>query len=181
MTPAAPRSLIVTVVEIERHVAELGWEQPPRLYALVDTAELAGQQPQLAALLGITPGTAPPGSLTPVEQDELPCESIDTVLAGVAWPPEVLGCALVQEVLVLPPSVEQAAAPEDGGADWAAGHPDKRDVRLVVGVLRDGSTACALRLRSAAGPDGSASSEDEVLTGPDLAPNLSAALLATLD
>ncbi|GAC1333141.1 MAG: PPA1309 family protein [Mycobacteriales bacterium] len=181
MTPAAPQSLIVTVVEIERHVAELGWDQRPRLYALVDTAELMGQQPQLAALLESTPGTAAPGSLTPVEQDELADEPIDTLLAGIAWPPEVRGCALVQEVVVLPPSAERTAAeqaPTLESADWANEHPERRDVRLVVGVLRDGSTACALRLRGAT--DGAAT-EDDVLTGPDLAPNLSAALLATLD
>jgi len=181
MTPAAPRSLIVTVVEIERHVAEAGWDQPPRLYALVDTVELAGQQPRLAALLGITPGTTPPGSLTPVEQDKLADKPLDELLAGIAWPAEVLGCALVQEVVVLPPSAE----PADGlgndvgrSVNWATGHPERRDVRLVVGMLRDGSTACALRLRAGAG---AATDEDDVLTGPDLAPNLSAALLATLD
>ena len=47
--------------------------------------------------------------------------------------------------------------------------------RLVVGVLREGGTAAVLRLRGADGsPDG------ELLTGPDLAPNLADALLATL-
>ena len=46
---------------------------------------------------------------------------------------------------------------------------------MVVGVARGGSTACVLRLRGADGQT------DERVTGPDLAPALSAALLATLE
>ena len=47
------------------------------------------------------------------------------------------------------------------------------DLRLVVGVLRDGRRMCAVRFRS---------SDDEtaVLTGPDIAPALSQQLAATL-
>jgi hypothetical protein len=46
---------------------------------------------------------------------------------------------------------------------------------MAVGVLRDGSREAVLRLR---GKDGS---EDERVTGGDLAPALSEALLATLE
>ena len=46
---------------------------------------------------------------------------------------------------------------------------------MVVGVLRDGSRECLLRLRHQ--QDG----EDDLLAGPDLAPALAEALLATLD
>ena len=175
---ASTPPLQLTVLEVERHVAEAGWDQPPHLYALVETADLLRREPHLAAALGMSATTAAAGSLTPVEQEGLSQGPLDDVLAGIAWPGEVLGCALVHEVVVLPPEVEHAAPPEgEAVAAWAAAHPARRDVRLAVGVLRDGSRACALRLR--AGTESAA--DDDVLSGPDLAPRLADALLATLD
>lgn len=167
------------VGEIERHVHAGGWDQSTRLYALVDTAELIAGEPQLAQALGVEPDTPAGAALTPVEQEDLPDGPLDATLAGIAWPPEVLGCALVTEVVVLPPGAEEAAPDDADLATWAAGHPLRRDVRLAVGVLRDGSRAARLRLRSdeEAEPD----DEDDVLSGPDLAPNLADALLATLE
>ena len=44
---------------------------------------------------------------------------------------------------------------------------------MTVGVLRDGSSACALRLRSH-------DDDDAVITGPNLVPGLRAALGDTL-
>jgi len=158
------------VAEIERHVASGGWDQPPRLYALVATEELVRQQPALAASLGLVRGSAAP--LTPVEQEQLPAEPLDEVLSRVAWPAEALGCAVVTEATVLPPGAEEKAPPDAAeAAQWAAGHPDRREVRMAVGVLRDGSRAAVLRLRS---------DPDDLVTGPDLVPNLAAALAATL-
>jgi hypothetical protein len=80
---------------------------------------------------------------------------------------------LAHEVLVLPPGVEEALG--DDAVTQAASHPARREVRMVVGVVRDGSRECVLRLR---GEDGQA---DERLTGPDLALALADALLATLE
>lgn len=185
-TPDAPDRLTLTVREVEGHVAEQGWDQPPRLFALVETADLLAREPQLAETLGLTAPEAP-GHLTPVEQEELEPGPLDVVLAGVAWPPAVLGCALVHEVVTLPPDVEDAVpASETDVAAWASRHPARQEVRMAVGVLRDGSRACALRLRSGAPDDeGQAAREpaplgpDEVLIGPDLAPGLAAALLDT--
>jgi hypothetical protein len=54
-------------------------------------------------------------------------------------------------------------------------HPERREARLAVAVLRDGSRACAVRLRAAGEED------DAVLVGDDLVPNLAEALLETLD
>ena len=73
---------------------------------------------------------------------------------------------------MVPPAAEGEIA--DGDATAAAGHPDRREARLVVAVLRDGSSAAVLRLRGADG------GEDDLLTGPSIAPNLVEALLATL-
>jgi hypothetical protein len=90
------------------------------------------------------------------------------------WPQAVHGCALAQEILVLPPEAE-AELPGDGEVmrQAAAEHPQRREARLVAAVLRDGATACVLRLR---GTD-----SDELVESPELAPNLTRALLATLD
>lgn len=192
--PAAPPTagrLTTTVREVEAHVAEGGWDQPLRLFALVETAELLAREPQLAATLGLREPEAP-GHLTPVEQEDLGTGPVDELLARIAWPDAVLGCALVHEVVTLPPGVE-VAVPTDGTdvAAWAAAHPARQEVRMAVGVLRDGSRACALRVRGRAqqpaAPEPGAAREpapladDEVLVGPDLAPGLAAALLATLD
>ena len=47
-------ALAAAVLEIETHIAEDGWDQPARLYALVDTAPLVAQEPALAARWGST-------------------------------------------------------------------------------------------------------------------------------
>lgn len=169
--------LETTVVEIELHAARTGWDQPAKLFALVATAELARQEPAVAEQLGLAGETISPGSLTPIEQEPLGDGPLDEALAEIAWPPEVLGAALVHEVLILPPAAE-ASRPEDADpVSWAAEHPERREVRMAVGVLRDGSRASALRVRA---PMADPTALDDVLVGPDLAPNLADALLETL-
>jgi hypothetical protein len=87
--------------------------------------------------------------------------------------PRLLAPVLVVLVVVLPPEVEN----EIEDAEAAVAHPQARDVRMVVGVLRGGAQAAVLRLRGA-GDAGDAG--DERVTGPDLAPALADALHATL-
>jgi hypothetical protein len=87
----------------------------------------------------------------------------------------VLGVVLAHEVLVLPPSAEAALEASENPAVVAASHDARREVRMCVGVVRDGTRACVLRLR---GQDGA---PDERVGGADLAPALADALLATLD
>jgi len=169
--------LETTVVDIELHAARAGWDQPAKLFALVDTAELAEQEPALAQRLGLASATIAPGSLTPIEQEALGDGSLDEILAQIAWPPEVLGAALVHEVLILPPSAEEARPEHADPLTWASEHAQRREVRLAVGVLRDGSRASALRVRAA---QADPTALDDVLVGGDLAPNLADALLETL-
>lgn len=69
---AADLSLRAAVLELEQHAAEGGWDQPARLFALVPTDRLLADEPGLAPVLGIEPGADLTGSLTPIEQDELP-------------------------------------------------------------------------------------------------------------
>jgi hypothetical protein len=174
-SPLAPSNPLERAVrEIERHAAEGEWDAPPRIYALVATVDLLARHPDVGARL-LADDTQAAGELTPVEQEALPeDEQLEDVLAGIGWPPEVLGCALVVERLVLPPGAEDEAPTEKIAVEsWAAVHPDREEVRMVVGVLRDGSSACALRLRSH-------DEDHEVITGPDLVPGLIAGLGATL-
>ena len=51
-------------LEVESHVAAEGWDQAPRLFALVPTADLVAREPGLADQLA-----GDPASMTPVEQD----------------------------------------------------------------------------------------------------------------
>jgi hypothetical protein len=158
------------VAEIETHVNAAGWDRPPVLFALVRAGQFVRDDPDTARRLGID--ELDEDAITPVEQEGLPDEPLDEILAGVAWPAGVAGCAVSQEIVILPPSAE-ADLTDDQVAAQAAGHPARREARLVAGVLRDGTSAALLRMRGA--------DEDELLTGPDLAPNLVAALLATFE
>ncbi|HEV3360633.1 MAG TPA: PPA1309 family protein [Pseudonocardiaceae bacterium] len=172
--------------EVEDFAAAAGWDQPPQLFALVTTADLLAKHPDLG-------GQVDPGStLTPVAQEPLADADLAEALAGIAWPGTVTGCALVQEIVVLPPDAEAELRGEnthdeaDEPADHidpvdtdrmrriAAEHPQRREARLVAGVLRDGTAACVLRLR------GDADHPDEIVEHPELAPNLVDALRETL-
>jgi hypothetical protein len=159
------------LAEIETHLHAAGWDRPPTLFALVRAEQFLADDPETGRRLGLD--QLPGETLTPIEQEALPDAPLDEVLAGIAWPAAVEGCALSQEIVLLPPSAEAGLTAEQA-ATGAAEHPERREARLVVGVLRDGTSAALLRLR---GPD---AGTDDLLTGPDLAPNLTAALLATL-
>ena len=144
-------ALAAAVLEIETHVADAGWDQPARLYALVDTARLVAQRAgPRRGRWGST--TRPPqGSLTPVEQDQLrPDQPLESVLEPIAWPPGVTGCAAVVERLVLPPDADAAhpRRPRRGrGVRPRAPRIARRSGSWRVRPAH-GSTYCALRLRA---------------------------------
>jgi hypothetical protein len=170
----ADPALAAAVLEIEEHAAGSGWDQPARLFALVDTAALVEHEPALASAMGLDAASAE-GSLTPVEQDPLPADlPLEVALESILWPPEVAGCAAVVERLVLPPDAD-ADIPEDAVAaeEFAREHPDRQEVRIVAGATRTGSTYCALRLRSH-------DDDHSVVGGADLVPGLLELLRATL-
>lgn len=166
--------LSIAALETERHVAAAGWDQPPRLFALVRTVALVEREPQLAARLA--PADLVPGALTAVEQEGLHrSSSLESVLGRIAWPPDVDGCAFAVERVVVPPEAERDLPVDpDAAVDVLAAHPDRRDVRLLAAVLRDGTAICLLRQRAH-------DTDDAVATGPDLAPGLVAALRATFE
>ncbi|MFJ7900971.1 PPA1309 family protein [Streptomyces sp. NPDC096198] len=176
-TPMAASPLTRAVLEIDEYVSGLGWDQPARLFALVDTARLRVQEPSLAAQLGLEVESEAAG-LTPIEQEEVPADRpLDDFLATIAWPDTVVGCALAVERLMLPPSAEAQVPAGLSGKKltrWVAEHPDRQEVRMTVAVLRDGARDAAVRLREKDSPT-------EVLTGPDLVPGLAEALSATFE
>ena len=167
-------ALAAAVLEIESHIATGGWDQPSRLYALVDTARLVASEPEVAAAMGLDVASAA-GSLTPVEQDELPPgQELEQVLASIGWPADVTGCAAVVERLVLPPDADPHI-PEDPAeaAEFATNHPLRQEVRIVAGATRAGATYCALRMRAH-------DDDQSVVGGADLVPELLELLQVTL-
>ena len=82
--------------------------------------------------------------------------------------------AMAVERLVVTQEAERDM-PEDPeqAAEALAAHPDRKDVRLLVAVLRDGDSTCLLRQRDHY-------TDDKVASGPDIAPGLVQALSATL-
>lgn len=167
--------LTVAALETERHVATSGWDQNPRIFALVDTAALIEAEPGLATSLDGAADRAP-GALTAIEQEDLPrTSSLETLLGRIAWPETVHGTAVAIERVVLPPGAERDL-PEDPteAVDALASHPQREDVRLLVAVHRDGRSVCLLRQRAH-------DRDDRVATGEDIAPGLVHALRATLE
>lgn len=165
--------LDLVALDIERHVASDGWDQPLRLFALVPTAELVREAPQVAGSGGVA--DLAPDALSAVEQDGVEAwGDIESALAGITWPATVAGAAVAVERIVVPPEAERDL-PEDPEAAVAvlAAHPERHDVRLVVAVLRGGRACCLLRQRAH-------DADDRVAKGEQIAPGLVAALAATL-
>lgn len=160
---------MAALIEIERHVSTAGWDQPIRLFALVPTAELIAAAPELADQLVVTA----PDALSSIEQDEFPVgPDLAAALGRIVWPVAVKGAAIATERSFLPADVEsQIPADADEAASFVAEHPRREDVRVIVGVTREGSRGSVVRL---------ASKPEELLTGEDLVPGLAAALAHTL-
>ena len=161
--------LAIAVAEVEEFAGAAGWDAAPQLFALVVTSELLAAQPALAPTL--TAATR----FTPIAQESLPAGELSQALSQVCWPPEVAGCVLVQEIVVLPPEAGASlSADPEAAANQAADHPDRTEARLAAGVLRDAKGgACLLRLRG--------EHDEAPLRGADLAPNLLKALRMTFE
>lgn len=155
-------------LEVEAYVGEQGWDQSPRLFALVRTADLIAAEPGLIEQLTIVPD-----GITSIEQELPGGRELEDLLTEIQWPDSVHGCAAVIERIMLPPEAEESL-PDDPDAlvEAAAAHPDRQEVRLVAAVMRDGQSHSAVRARE---PDDAA-----LLEGPDLVPGLIEHLRSTL-
>ena len=173
--PSQADALIAALLELERHVGRDGWDQPPRLFALVLTDVIAAAEPVVAAELGLR-GTAaggPPDALTAVEQEEFASSGdLAADLAQLEWPDTVFGCALAAERTFLPSALEHEVPAEPAAAAaYVATHPQRQEMRIVVGVDRAGNRHGLARLVDQA---------DELLGGAELVPGLAEALAHTL-
>jgi hypothetical protein len=165
--------LSIAALDTERHVAASGWDQNPRLFALVPTAQLLEREPHLRAQM--RGSDLAEGALSAIEQEDLPPTSnLESLLGGIAWPDTVVGAALAVERIVVPPEAERdLPAHTESAVDALAAHPQRQDVRLLVAVTRDGQSRCLLRQRAN-------DRDDKVALGDEIAPGLVHALRATL-
>lgn len=159
------------------YTADWPWGSRPTLFALVPTAILAAQAPGL-----VDPDDD--SVLSPVVQ-ETDTDDLEQLLTTVTWPEQVVGCALVSEITLLPPDAEadldaalepllaDADAADEAARQAAQAHPNKQQARLAAGVLRNGKRVALLALR-----EGDGQSTD-LQTHPDLAPNLLDSLAET--
>jgi hypothetical protein len=168
-------ALIAALMELERHVAADGWDQPPRLFALVSTDAVIAAEPELAGNLGLRGSSdgGHPDALTAIEQDHFqPTSDLLADLSAIFWPEAVHGCALSLESTFLPADAE-ADIPDDPdlAREYVANHELQQEMRVVVGVDRDAHRHGVARLRS---------QPEELLGAADLVPGLTDALAHTL-
>lgn len=163
-----PVALVASLMELERHVAHAGWDQPPRLFALVPTDDLAAVEPGL-----VTPDPDRPADhLSAVEQEEFdPEPDLLASLGRIMWPDGVVGCAVSLVRSFLPSDAEDEVPDDPAAAEaYVRDHPRRQDVLAVVGVLRDGRGHGVARL---------ADHPDDLLAAPDLFPGVERALVDT--
>lgn len=172
-------SIKEAVKEIESYVAGYGWDAPIRVFALIRSAEALADHPELSkelpADVSINAAESPE-ALFSVEQEDLPrADSVDSLLAQLAWPDAVAGAAVTCERITLPPEAEDDI-PEDPAAaeEFITNDPRREDVRMAVGVMRTGEAWCALRMKSY-------DADDSVLGSADMVPELVEALRATFE
>ena len=173
--PDSADALVAVLLDLDRHVGRDGWDQPPRLFALVLNDVLAEAEPTLSRQMGLrtTRSGGLPGALTAIEQDEFRSSGdLTRDLATLEWPETVFGCALATVRTFLPAAYEAdlPAEPQAAAAAVAA-HPQRQEIRVVVGADRAGNCHGVGRL---------ASRPEKVLGAPDLVPGLASALAHTL-
>ena len=168
-------ALAAAVLEIESHLADGGWDQPARLYALVDTAQLVRREPALASAMGLDAsserGLAHRGGAGPARPRTCRWSRCWSRSPGpTTWPvaPRWWSgwCCRRRPTSAIPEDPESAQ-------QFALEHPDRQEVRIVAGATRHGATYCALRLRAH-------DDDQSVVGGIDLVPGLLALLGATL-
>lgn len=166
------QALNKAMMEAVEFVHAEGWDAQPTLFALVPTELLVDQLEELDRL----ERDDSPAPLTLVVQD-LPdsirpgSEELADYVARVAWPAEVQGVILAQEIRFRDTSAEGVSEP--------------RPARLFSGVLRDDEveqTLLQLRPTDEELEEGGPFAQDEIQLrgGPDVAPTVVAALRYSL-
>ncbi len=139
------------VDELEVGSARVGWDRPPALYALVRTEHLLntpGLPPDVAESLRAE-WDGSPEHLSAVAQETVPQDDLEELLPKIAWPETVAGAALTVERIILPDDADEDAPEDpDEAVHYAENHPARTDIRVVVGVNRDGDSWCEVRART---------------------------------
>lgn len=170
--PTSPE-LNQAMLEAVDFVHAEGWDARPTLFGLV-RSEL------VVDLRGTADADEAPLTLIvqdlPVEATGSP-DALADYLVRIAWPEEVTGAILAQEIMFRDTASDGGPAAQ-AGADVRANPP--RPARLFSGVLRDGSQQTLLQLRPTAEElaAGGPFAEDDVQLrgGPEIAPEVIAAL-----
>lgn len=160
------QALNKAMLEAVEFIHAEGWGRGPTLFALVPTDILVDA-------LDTTTEQSP---LTLVVQDNLPSnleagsEALGDYVSRLAWPAEVVGAVLAQEIMF-----NDAAEPDEPA----------RPARLFSGVLRGDAELTLLQLRPSEADiaERGAFAEDdiELRGGPGVAPGVIAALRYTLE
>lgn len=167
---SSQQALNKAMTEAVEFVHAEGWDAPPSLFALVPTQLLVDELTQLA-------DDATHAPLTLVVQ-ELPehirpgSDELADYVSRVAWPEQVEGVVLAQEIVFRDTSAGPDAAP--------------RPARLFSGVLRGEDieqTLLQMRLTEEELEERGMFAQDEIELrgGPNVAPNVTAALRYSLD
>lgn len=167
---SSQQALNKAMTEAVEFVHAEGWDAPPSLFALVPTQLLVDELTQLA-------DDATHSPLTLVVQ-ELPehirpgSDELADYVSRVAWPEQVEGVVLAQEIVFRDTSAGPAAEP--------------RPARLFSGVLRGEDieqTLLQMRLTEEELEERGMFAQDEIELrgGPNVAPNVIAALRYSLD
>ncbi|MDO4887794.1 MAG: PPA1309 family protein [Actinomycetaceae bacterium] len=165
------------VREIDSHVAKGGWDGPVRVFALIRSAPALAANPELAGQLPADVDLNAAGrddSLFSVEQEGLPAaNSVEELLAQIAWPATVDGAAISLERVTMPSDAEGEIPDDPIEAEaFVARDPRRQDIRMVVGVMRSGESWCTIRMRSH-------DRDADVLSASDLVPEMIEALSTT--
>lgn len=149
--------LAETIRELDQHVADGGWDQAARLFAIVLTADLATDHPEL-----VSDGKAEQFMF--VEQDApIDNENLIGSLEQISWPAEITGAALAIERLISMQPDEEVEVDAES---------QTQEIRIIALVMRDGTNLNAIRQRSY-------DDETNVAVASDLVPALNKALLQT--
>lgn len=167
-----PTALQKVTTDLERDNAKKGWDQPPALYALVPTKDLL-QLEDLAPAARVDLEETWDGSethLAAVLQAALQEDNVEDFLPRIVWPDSVAGAALSVERIIVPPEVEDDAPEDpDEALEYISNHPARTDVRLTIGVSREGESWCLIRTKTF-------DDDNTVACGEELIPSLVEAL-----
>ena len=136
---ATPGLLTAAVAEIEDHVHAAGWDRGRRCSRSCGPAASPPTTRRRPPAWAST--ASPTGRADPDRAGGVPDGALDEVLAGIAWPDVVDGCAVTQEIVILPPAAE---------ADLTAPTTRRAPRHTRTAARRASSSACCATAASAA-------------------------------